>query len=158
MSEIQTIDAKQPGEIKPITVDFSDAVDIAGGDSIASAAVAVYEWDDRDQVSETLDLDTDHPTATLAEVALYDVDGELLERVQLSLNSALTTLLLQADNESAWVVSSGLTASSIGYDPDEIFFKVSGGITGMTYKLTVSATTANGLTFEQDVLLPVEEF
>jgi len=148
-----TIANKQPSEVKPVTVDFSEIV--AGADALSSVVATVYAWDDRDQVALSLDLDTDYPTAATALVRLLDADGERLVSQELSLHAALTVLQITADNESAWEETEELTVSSLGWTTDSCYFKISGGVTGHTYKITLLGTTDDGYKPEQEVLVSV---
>lgn len=156
MAEVATIQSKQPDEVKPVTVDFSDA--LAEGESIDTATVTAYEWDDRDRVSEELDLVEDYPGADEATLTVYK-DGVALGSITVSLAAALTRLWLQADNETAWVETTEDIAPEeyVGWDSTKVTFNVANGVAGMTYKITVVVVTDGGHTFEQDVLMEVEQ-
>jgi len=151
-----TIDAKQPGETLPVNVDFSDGVDVAGGDAIASVEINAYKWNDRDQVQQTYDLASAYP-ADEVEVTLR-ASGVQLVSETFSLASALTRLLVQADNESAWESASGIIVEgSDGFDADEAWFLITGGTAGLNYKITVKATTDDGIVLEHDIYMSVSE-
>jgi hypothetical protein len=153
LAEVAEIQSKQPAEIKPLVVDFSDG--LSEGETIASATVVAYQWNDRDQVSLEFDLEEDYPGADTVEIAIYAA-GELLDRVEQSLADALTLLNVKASNENAWEAAAGMI-DSVGWDTTTVYFKVLGGTAEQRYKITVTATTTDGHKFEQDVLLTVEE-
>jgi len=136
-----------------VTVDFSEI--IGEGDALSSVGATVYAWDDRDQVSLSLDLDSTYSTAATAVVQLLDTDGEQLVSQELSLHAALTLLQIIADNESAWVESEDLVVSGLGWADGSCYFKISGGVTGHTYKITLLGATDDGYKPEQEVIVSV---
>ncbi len=159
MGAAVTIATKQPSETKPIAVDFSDGLDIAGGDGFDTVTVTVYRWDDQDQVSAEFNIDTNYQ-ADEVEIILR-ADGELLHQTSLSLADALTVLLVQADNENAWVEVEGiLVEGSIGWDDPtgRAWCKVTGGAAGYRYKIVFFAVSDFGMELEQDVIMPVAEY
>jgi len=58
---------------------------------------------------------------------------------------------------TATVFPAGLTIENVGvYDP-RVKFWASGGTDGVAYKVTVTANTADGRTFQDEVVLKVKE-
>lgn len=58
---------------------------------------------------------------------------------------------------SASVSPAGLTVDNVGvYDP-RVKFWASGGTTGVAYKISVTATSADGRVFQDEVVLKIKE-
>jgi hypothetical protein len=154
MAELAEIQSKQPAEIKPLSVTFADA--LSEGEALSGVEIVVYEWDDRDQVTEELDLESDFAGADEVKITLFAANVEL-GSVTKSLAATLTTLLIQAVNDNAWETVEGMIPEgSIGWDTDTVTFNLAGGTAGHRYKITVSVTTDASHAFEQDILVTVE--
>lgn len=80
------------------------------------------------------------------------------ERFSYTIN--YTDVLTAGDNidtASATVTPTGLTLEDVGvYDP-RVKFWCSGGTDGVSYKVTVTANTADGRVFQDEVTIKVKE-
>lgn len=60
-------------------------------------------------------------------------------------------------NAGAASTPAGLTVDNVGpYDP-RVKFWVSGGVSGVTYKITITANTADGRTFQDEITMKIKD-
>ena len=147
--------SKQPDEIKVYLVDFLNG--LSDGETITGLTVLGYEWDDRDQVGRSFDLEASYPTADMACLSLHSA-GALLHSEEISLAAAHTRLLVRALNDDAWQAKNDLVVEgSKGWDNTTAWCRIAGGIDQHTYKLTFRVTTSDNNQLEADIIIPVEE-
>lgn len=159
-----TLASKQPDEKKTYTVNFQNRLNV--GETISLVGVTIYEWDERDQVQVTLDIETSYPTSALLEVALLDEDAAQLFRQQYSLNAGITDLLCRAYNEDEWQIATGVNdmavkSGTVGWGDiggDQCgWVTLEKGVAGHRYKATMKATTTpNGQVLEADLIVDIE--